>query len=263
MLQKKGRARAVLALVAVALLVGILTMPAHAGPAPRLAEMRLQVPILLYHYIRANPDPRDVAGRQLSVPPAEFARQMDWLAAHGYHPTTLERARLSLENASYLPAKPVILTFDDGYADLYTAAYPVLKRHAFPAMAFIPSSYPGRPGYVTWAQLREMAGSGLLFVGSHTVGHIDLTRVGRDQAATEIARSKAELEDRLGQPVQYLAYPNGHSTAALQALTRTSGYNGALGVWTGSSLTFSSRYNWPRITVQGTDSLTRFAGYLR
>jgi peptidoglycan/xylan/chitin deacetylase (PgdA/CDA1 family) len=157
----------------------------------------------------------------------------------------------------------VILTFDDGYADLYTAAYPVLKRHAFPATAFIPSSYPGRRGYVTWAQLREMVGSGLLFVGSHTVGHIDLTRVGRDQAATEIARSKAELEDKLGQPVQYLAYPNGHSTAALQALTRTSGYNGALGVWAGSSLTFSSRYNWPRITVQGTDSLARFAGYLR
>jgi peptidoglycan/xylan/chitin deacetylase (PgdA/CDA1 family) len=250
-------------LVAVALAVVILTLPAHAGPAARLAAMRLHVPILLYHYIRANPDPRDVAGRQLSVPPPEFARQMDWLAAHGYHPTTLERARLSLERASYLPDKPVILTFDDGYADLYTAAYPVLKRHDFPAMAFIPSSYPGRRGYVTWAQLREMTRSGLLFVGAHTVRHVDLTRVGRDQAATEIARSKAELEDQIGQPVQYLAFPNGHSTAAIQEMVRAGGYNGALGVWFGSSLTFSSRYNWPRITVQGTDSLARFAGYLR
>src|SRR5690349_4366491 len=106
LLQRKRRARAALATAVVALLAVILTMPARAGAATRFAEMRLHVPILLYHYIRANPDPRDLAGRQLSVPPAEFARQMDWLAAHGYHPTTLERARLSLENASYLPDKP-------------------------------------------------------------------------------------------------------------------------------------------------------------
>lgn len=241
-----------------ALLAG--AAPAHADSS---SEPQVHVPILLYHYIRVNPSPSDSLGRQLSVTPDLFAQQMAWLAANGYHPTNLERVLLSLQGTTFLPDKPVVLTFDDGYDDLYTQVYPLLKRYAFPATAFIPNSLVNRPGYITWDQLREMQRSGLLFVGGHTVHHVDLTGLTFDRAADEVTRNKDDLEARLGQPVRYFAFPNGHSTAGLQALVRAAGYAGAVGTWSGPNLAVSERYNWPRTVVQGSDTLARFAGYVR
>ena len=246
----------------IALTLGMMP-PSQAAAAPdATVYAQVRVPILLYHYIRQNPYSWDWTGAQLSVTPGEFARQMDWLAAHNYHPTTLGRVLVYLAQGIPLPDNPIILTFDDGYSDLYTAAYPVLRRYMFPATAFVPSSYPGTPGYVTWAQLREMTRSGLLFVGAHGVTHRDLTTLALDQATYELTRSKAEIEDQLGQPVNLFAFPNGHSTGALQTRARNAGYAVALGTWRGASLTVTGAYNWPRISVLGTDSLARFTTYL-
>src|SRR5260221_3090993 len=79
-----------------------------------------QVPVLMYHYIRVNPDPNDKVGFNLSVTPWDFSAQLDWLAQHGYHSITLDDLGANLFYHIKLPPKPVVLTFDDGYRDFYT-----------------------------------------------------------------------------------------------------------------------------------------------
>src|SRR5712691_6957851 len=91
----------------------------------------INVPILTYHYIRVNPDRYDRMGFALSVTPSDFAAQTDWLAQNGYHTITTEDLYTYLNGYGGLPSKPVILTFDDGYADFYTTALPILRSHGF------------------------------------------------------------------------------------------------------------------------------------
>src|SRR5437870_1039201 len=94
------------------------------------------VPILMYHYIRYYDSPTDRVGSDLSVSPDDFRVQMDFLAANGYHPIDFNDLRGYLHGTQVLPSRPVILTFDDGYADFFTAAYPVLAEHDFKAVSY-------------------------------------------------------------------------------------------------------------------------------
>src|SRR5438105_10914029 len=84
------------------------------------------VPILYYHYIRINPNPRDRVGFGLSTPPALFRAQMQYLANHAFHVISLHQAVVAIRNHTALPARPVVLTFDDGYSDFFTAALPAM-----------------------------------------------------------------------------------------------------------------------------------------
>ena len=91
----------------------------------------------MYHYIRVNPDPYDRLGFALSVTPSDFAAQMDWLAANGYHTVTMQDLVQYLSGVHGLPSKPIVLTFDDGYADFYTTALPILRSHEFLSLIHI------------------------------------------------------------------------------------------------------------------------------
>jgi hypothetical protein len=98
---------------------------------------RISVPILEYHYVRVNPDRRDRLGSQLSVTPADFAAQMDRLGAGGYHPVVMADLRAYFLAQEPLPARPLVLTFDDGYLDFFQVAFPILKKHGFKAVASV------------------------------------------------------------------------------------------------------------------------------
>src|ERR1700716_4257266 len=167
----------------------------------------IKVPILTYHYIRVNPDARDRMGFALSVTPTDFAAQMNWLARSGYHTITTEDLHAYLNGRRGLPSKPVILTFDDGYADFYTAALPILRSHDFQADLYVVSGFVGRPGYVTAAQVRESDRSGIE-IGSHTVNHADLARTSADGVRAEVVDSKRYLETLLGHPIYSFCYPS-------------------------------------------------------
>ena len=86
----------------------------------------------MYHYIRVNPDPRDRVGFALSVTPAAFHAQMDYLARNHFHVIPLSQAVAAIRTHGPLPSRPVVLTFDDGYADFYTAAVPEMRRTGSP-----------------------------------------------------------------------------------------------------------------------------------
>jgi peptidoglycan/xylan/chitin deacetylase (PgdA/CDA1 family) len=191
-----------------------------------LPARKLELPILTYHRID-RPAPREPAmERRLTVAPADFAAQMRWLAAHGYHGVTERQVYDAVAHGRELPPRPVLVTFDDGYRDVLTYAVPVLERLHFPATAFVITNRTGDGAggpWLTWADLHRMERLGL-DVGSHTVSHRNLTALPPAAARDELVRSRRALELHLGHPVQWFAYPFGGVDGPVAALTRQAGY---------------------------------------
>jgi len=176
--------------------------------SPTVATAR--VPILMYHYISVNPNwPNDRLRTGLSVPPHQFAAQLRYLLRMGYTTVTLDDLVVALRTSAPLPAKPVILTFDDGYEDFYTNAYPLLKQYQAKATIYIITQKVGRTGYLTWPQLRTLAASPLLTIGAHTRTHASLVTLTAQRSWAELAGSKSDLEQHLGIHIEHLAYPAG------------------------------------------------------
>jgi peptidoglycan/xylan/chitin deacetylase (PgdA/CDA1 family) len=223
-------------------------------PGPKSAK----VPILTYHYIRVNPDRFDRLGFALSVTPADFAAQMDWLAHNGYHPITTEMLYGYLSGTRGLPSKPIVLTFDDGYEDFYTTALPILRSHDFTAVAYIVSGFVGRPGYMTAAQVVEADRSGIE-IGSHTVDHANLARTSLGGLRYEVTASKQALEKLLGHAVNSFCYPSGKFNQDVINAVAGAGYHDATTTWFGFAHTRGDRYTWTRLRISGGEALGDFA----
>jgi peptidoglycan/xylan/chitin deacetylase (PgdA/CDA1 family) len=212
----------------------------------------------MYHYVRVNPEPRDSLGAALSVAPSDFAAQMDWLAQSGYHPITLDDLYAFLSGARGLPSRPIVLTFDDGYADFYYAALPVLRSHDFKAVTYVVSGFMGRPGYMSSAQVAEADRTGIQ-IGSHTVDHPNLTRQSFGSLGYELAASKQSLEQLLGHPVLSFCYPSGRFNPRVMSAVQAAGYQDATTTQFGSVRTLAGRYSWGRLRVSGGENLQQFA----
>ena len=215
----------------------------------------LELPILLYHYIRVPPAlRRDPLGYRLSVAPSVFSAQMDWLAAHGYHTVTFDGIRRYWARVAPLPAKPVIITLDDGYQDLYSTAYPILAAHGFTAVAYIVSGFIGMHGYVDAAEISEMDRHGIE-IGAHTVNHADLARSPAPWLDYQVIESKRRLEALVGHPVLDMAYPSGkYDALAIAAISRA-------GYWSSVTEDYTllhaqtDRFVWGRVRVGGGEPL--------
>jgi peptidoglycan/xylan/chitin deacetylase (PgdA/CDA1 family) len=221
----------------------------------------VRVPILMYHYIRVNPDPADRLGFNLSVTPADFARQMDWLAASGYHPIDFDDLRGYLLGGGGLPDRPVVLTFDDGYRDLYTAAYPVLRAHHFKAVSYVVSGFVNSPANVTAEQVLEMDANGIQ-IGAHTVSHADLTKLSAANLSHEVSDSKVSLETLLGHPVLDFCYPSGRFNDGVVHAVQTAGFLTATTTQPGLVHSAGDRFVWTRVRVSGGESLDQLVADL-
>lgn len=229
---------------------------------PKPSGKQIHVPILLYHYIGGNPNENDKARDALSVPPDKFDEQMGYLAQNGYTPITLDTMVAGLNSIVTLPPKPVIITFDDGYIDLYINAFGILRKYNFHAVAFIPTGLVGTSYYASWEQLSEMQASGLLSFQSHSVSHANLPSLSRDQLNMELTESKKTLEEKFGIPVNFIAYPYGTSNSTVWAAAQKSGYVGALGTWFSAIQSNGTIYNMPRIKVLGNWDINQFISKL-
>jgi peptidoglycan/xylan/chitin deacetylase (PgdA/CDA1 family) len=227
-------------------------------PAGRAA---VSVPILMYHYIRINPDPRDAVGFDLSVTPADFAAQMDWLAANGYHPIDLDDLRGYLLGGGVLPDRPVVLTFDDGYRDFYTTAYPILRAHGFKAVSYVVPGFFGSGQYVTPDQVVEMDAHGIE-IAAHTVSHVDLTAVSPAELWHQVNDSKVILEAVLGHPVLDFCYPYGRYNAAVERAVQTAGFITATTTQPGRVHSAADRFLWSRVRLSGGETLPQFVAGL-
>jgi peptidoglycan/xylan/chitin deacetylase (PgdA/CDA1 family) len=218
----------------------------------------ITVPILMYHYIRQPPPIRaDSLGFKLSISPTEFTAQVDSLWASGYHAVDLNDIRAYFAGRQPLPSRPVVITFDDGYADLFTTAYPILAKHHFKAVAYIVSSFVGRPGYVTADQLLQLDHNGIE-IASHTVDHPDLARSSAGSRMQELVDSKRWLEQLVGHPVLDFAYPSGKFNPQVVSEVQMAGYDTAVTTMTSVDHSRADRYVWTRVRVGGGESLTDF-----
>lgn len=182
----------------------------------------MKVLVLAYHSIN------DKRKDGLAVQTTEFERQIDYLVSKGYKSITLSQFGEIKKSGNSLPAKTVIITFDDGYRDNFTNAYPVLKRYGYTATIFLTVNFIGTQQMLfpelfihkyggafedyqmlMWEEIREMLDNGIEF-GSHTLTHPNLPRISLKQAEKEIALSKEIMEKMLGRTIESFCYPFGH-----------------------------------------------------
>jgi len=238
-------------------------------PAPLLGELVVKkapiptgpvtyVPILYYHYIRINPNPRDQVGFGLSTPPAAFRAQMQYLADHGFHVIPLHQAVVAIQKHSGLPSRPVVLTFDDGYADFFSAALPILQSHGFTATSFVISGRMGWGGYMTPSQIVAADGMGFT-IGAHTVDHVALAAQVPSRASWEIKQSKLTLEALLGHPVLDFAYPYGSYNTYDMAQAKSLGFETAVSTLSGTWHSVGQLFQLSRTRVGGGLPLGYFA----
>jgi peptidoglycan/xylan/chitin deacetylase (PgdA/CDA1 family) len=220
------------------------------------------VPVLMYHYIRVNPNPKDTIGYNLSVTPQNFEEQMRWARDHGFFTISMTDLYQALVDGRPLDSHSFILTFDDGYDDLYTAALPVLRRYDLTAIAYIVPGFIGRPGYLTWDQVLKLDKVGLT-IGAHTLTHPDLTRQTAAVAAAQVGGSKAELETRLAHRVDDFCYPSGRFNPAVVALVREAGFRDATTTAFGTFESPGTALYWPRMRIAGTNTLADFAARIQ
>jgi len=216
------------------------------------------VPILYYHYIRINPNPRDRVGFGLSTPPQMFRAQMQYLANHGFQVISLHEAVVAIKNHSGLPPHPVVLTFDDGYADFFTAAVPVLQSHGFTATSFVVSGRMGWGGYMTPSQVVAADSMGFT-IGAHTVDHVALAAQPPTRATWEMKQSKLTLEGLLGHPVAEFAYPYGSFNPYDVAQVKSLGFEAAVSTISGTLHSAGQLFLLSRMRIGGGLPLSTFA----
>ncbi|MFO1487508.1 MAG: polysaccharide deacetylase family protein [Verrucomicrobiota bacterium] len=170
-----------------------------------------QIPILMYHSVSDDPETGVSPYYRIATRPEIFRQHMELLKAADYRAVDLKTAVRELKHGS--DQKMAVVTFDDGYRDFYSAAFPVLKRLDFTASMFLPTAFIGseRRSFknrecLTWGEVKEMHAAGIHF-GSHTVNHPKLVELDWPQIKSELADSKTEIEQRLGAAADTFAYP--------------------------------------------------------
>lgn|GEM_PF-280565 len=211
-------------------------LPTHAAQTLPLPD-EADVPLLMYHYVEELPPGADAVRQNLTITPAEFAAQLQYLADNGYHPITLEHLYYHLWEGLPLPEKPILLTFDDGYRDAYDVVFPLLKRHGFVGTFFIFTApvEDGNPTYLTWAMIEEMSWSGME-IASHGRDHVGAAGLPYQTLVDEMYGSKVAIESRIGRPVRFFCYPYGFYDNQAIAVLQSSGYWGAV-------TTYPNRYH--------------------
>lgn len=234
-----------------------------------MAAVAERIPVLMYHRIGTSHNKRE---SRYSIPPDQFARHMLHLARQGMQACSLADFFAWLEQGRSLPEGSFLLTFDDGFMGVYEHAAPVLQELNWPATVFLVSRLIGKrdewcqaknPGAATYPLLTHehistMRNTGFTFQ-SHTRQHPDLTTLSDKELTDELAGSRRELEDLLGEQVRYLAYPYGRFNEHVLDTTRTAGYEAAFSTQPGFNRRDINPYRIRRLDIYGTDTSTMLA----
>lgn len=229
-----------------------------------LPDRKVVVPILTYHRVNVVTASTPAESRPLSVHPAVFARQMRWLSRNGYHTITQRQLFDALMCGRALPRRPVLVTFDDGYRDVFFNASRVLLRLHMHATAYVVTDRISGPdiSFLTWNLLHALEQRGIE-IGSHTRAHRDMTSLSDAAMLADLTCSRRVLERRLGHGVPWLAYPFGSYDARVERLARRAGY--LVGVTTEPGAVLSARrpLALPRLRVLDSTGVRGLAALLR
>lgn len=229
------------------------------------------IPILMYHRIQDGLGARH-AYFETRTSPSVFERQMQHLASHGYQAIGLNQAIDA--NSTSVPSRAVVITFDDGYRDFYTEAFPILSRFGFTATVFLisglvgtNSSIAGKTEYMSWNEVRDAYARGITF-GSHTVTHPQLERLTAEELDRELNASKETIESELGTRVYSFSYPYAfpeHKRPLIDKLRsrlESFGYENAVSTLIGTATCASEPYALPRLPINSHDDLHLFQAKL-
>lgn len=223
------------------------------------------VPILLYHDLESPEcpsDKADAAGRDTVVPAENFTDQMAWLAEQRYQTMSLGDFFAPEKTGTGQSTKRIVVTFDDGHISNYNLAFPRLLEQGFIATFFIITDRIDQNGYLSAAQVREMADAGMEF-GSHGCSHRYFPLLSEAELARELRESKEKLQDITGQIVDFLAYPGGHYNKKVLSLTQACGYKGACSCLYGVNGPDTSPFLLRRMEVRRRVNVADFARYFK
>ncbi len=246
--------------------------PAGTRRRPRVrsqAAVTERLPILMYH--RIAPDGAAVTGRY-RVTPERFEQQVRYLSEAGYYSVSLEDWGRAVTERVPLPGRAVLLTFDDGYLDFLTHAWPVLQRYGFSATVFLVTDaiggsnewdhcYGEKLPLLGWDEILQLQAEGVRF-GSHSATHPALTALTAEEVVREAARSRAVLRERLGVPITALAYPHGDVDDVVRHLVGGCGYVYGLSCRPAAGALGDSLLDLPRIEVAGWTGFSAFVAKL-
>lgn len=227
-------------------------------------QYAIRIPVLMYHRIG---DAHNDWEAKYCVSPQLFSEQMRMLAAQGMRACTIDDFIVWLNGGRSLPEGSFLLTFDDGYLGVYEHAVSVLKKLDWPATIFLVSQLIGKedqwcraenPSGTTYPLLtpehiRSMRMDGFSF-HSHTRQHSDLPTLSDAQLKDELSGSKQDLEDMLGEPVPYLAYPFGHHDERVLSSANQADYVAAFSARPGFNRVGADRFRIRRLDIYGTDT---------
>ena len=229
------------------------------SPTPTLVfnpAGELVAPILLYYRVTESE-----SSSRFSVSQDDFRAQMSYLKEQGYTSITISEFTLVLINGGELPAKPVVITFDDAHASIYENAFPVMQETGFVGVVYLTGNRLYSDGFLSPGQLDEITAAGWQ-VGSQGMTHQDLTTLPEENLRYELLQSRLDLEEILGVRVTTFAYPFGTMSGPIADKLQEFGYYSAVGLGESSKHTWGSIYYLSRIEVQGTITLDNFANFL-
>jgi peptidoglycan/xylan/chitin deacetylase (PgdA/CDA1 family) len=240
-------------LVAIAAVVAaVLALPAQAGNRLR------PVPILMYHVLSAPP--AHAPYPELYVRPADFGAEVAWLVGHGYQAVTLQRVFDSWRGAAALPARPIVLSFDDGYLSDVKTAWPVLKAQRWPGVLDLEVANLKPVWGIRPPGVRKLIAAGWE-IDDHTLTHPDLTTVDALRLRDEVDGSRAAIRKRFHVPVNFFCYPAGRYDAAVIAAVQRAGFLGATTTNYGLAKP-GELYTLARVRVDGSDGVKGLAAKL-
>lgn len=233
--------------------------PTPLLPTPDGLYREARVPILMYHHIQEPPPGSGEMRRDLSVAPKDFEAQLHYLKQEGYESITLNDLALYLTVGKPLPPKPVILTFDDGYTDAYTHAFPLLKRYSFVGTFFLISAPidANNADFLSWAEVEEMHAAGMKFE-PHSYDHPDMRNRGFDFVVFQVLAPREAIEARTGETCRFFAYPSGRYDQFVIDVLRSAYFWGAVLTEQGATHTADDLFTLRRVRVHGGDDLDAF-----
>ena len=241
-----------------ALTLAVATSLGTARSAPAgVAAPDTRVPILMYHVI--GDPPMGTPYPELYVRRSDFVAQLQWLERHGYHPVTLRRVWEHWQRGAPLPAKPIVVSFDDGHRSTAELALPLLRERGWPGVLNLKVRSLDHGG-VRPGQVRELIAAGWE-IDAHTITHPDLTAIGDRQLEVEVAGSRAAIRRRFGVAVDFFCYPAGRYDARVIAAVRRAGFLGATTTLDGLAAP-KERFTLRRVRVDRSDGMTGLAARL-
>ena len=214
----------------------------------------VRVPVLMYHYLGM---PEDKSDEPYYVTGNRFDKQMHSLWSQGYQSVGINDLVDACKDRKVLPAKPFVITFDDGHHSFHSIGAPILGKYGFSATMFLITSRIGNKGYLSWSDIMELSAMNVVFE-SHGVKHSILTKINYKEVEVEIVESKEILEDRLGREICGYAYRGGHFNERIKRLVRSAGYNYAVCSKQGLNVLDADLFELKRRSIKESDTLFRF-----